>query len=235
MSSLFHKPPPLQPGDKLRAIAPSGPLPETEAFQAGLRLWEEQGYTVEVDPRIYDRWGYLAGTDSDRRAQLLDALKDPDCRGILCVRGGYGTTRLLDGWDNYPAWNDVPKWLIGFSDITGLLWHQFHQGFAGGVHAAVLTTLAREPQWSLERLWKAVKREPLETLQGNGWGGGRVRGVLLPGNLTVATHLLGTPWQPNLEKVILAFEDVGEAPYRLDRMLTQWRASGLLDRVCGIA
>jgi muramoyltetrapeptide carboxypeptidase len=80
-----------------------------------------------------------------------------------------------------------------------------------------------------------VEGRPLEPLEGCGWGGGVAQGILLPGNLTVATHLLGTPLQPDFENVILAFEDVSEAPYRIDRMLTQWRLSGVLSKVRGIA
>lgn len=228
-------PPPLQVGDQLTVIAPSGPLQEKQRFQAGLELWQQQGYQLKVDDRIYQQWGYLAGKDGDRRAQLLDALQDPDCRGILCVRGGYGTTRLLEPWIKDLPWQQHPKWLIGFSDITGLFWSQFYQGVGGGIHAPLLTTLAQEPLWSRERLWGAVRREPLAPLQGQGWGGGRKQGILLPGNLTVATHLLGTPLQPPVEGVILAWEDVAEMPYRIDRMLTQWRMSGLLSQVQGIA
>nr|WP_318701458.1 MULTISPECIES: LD-carboxypeptidase [unclassified Roseofilum] len=228
-------PPPLQAGDQLTVIAPSGPLQERQRFQAGLELWKQQGYQVKVDERIYDQWGYLAGKDGDRRAQLLDALHDPQCRGILCVRGGYGTTRLLEPWIENLPWKQYPKWLIGFSDITGLLWSQFYQGVGGGIHAPVLTTLSQEPSWSLERLWAAVRGEPLAALQGKGWGGDRTEGILLPGNLTVATHLLGTPLQPDVQGVILAWEDVGEMPYRIDRMLTQWRMSGLLSQVRGMA
>ena len=99
----------------------------------------------------------------------------------------------------------------------------------------MLTTLAAEPEWSLERLFNWIEGRPLPPLTGKGWGGGKVSGILLPANLTVATHLLGTPLQPLLENVILALEDVTEAPYRIDRMLTQWRLSGALRKVKGIA
>ncbi len=124
--------------------------------------------------------------------------------------------------------------MIGFSDITALLWSYAAQGVAG-VHGPVLTTLAEEPLWSQQRLFDLVQGKPLEPLLGTGWGGGAVQGRLLVGNLTVATHLLATPDCPPFENVILALEDVGEAPYRIDRMLTQWRRSGVLNQVKGIA
>jgi muramoyltetrapeptide carboxypeptidase len=226
-----YPPAPLQPGDLLRVIAPSGPLRELSAFQQGVELWRSQGYRVELTPGYDDRWGYLAGTDGDRRRQLALALADPDCRGILCARGGYGGARLLEDWQ----WTgDDRKWLIGFSDITALLLSLSLRGVSG-VHGPVLTTLAAEPQWSRQRLWDWVTGRSLPPLQGEGWGHGSTTGLLLPLNLTVATHLLGTPHQPDLTNVILAIEDVGEAPYRIDRMLTQWRLTGALNQVKGVA
>jgi muramoyltetrapeptide carboxypeptidase len=228
---LCQPPTPLKPGDLLRVIASSGTLREQTAFLAGLEVWRQQGYQVELTPGYADRWGYLAGTDGDRRQQLSTALQDPECRGILCARGGYGGARLLEDWV-FPA--SEPKWLIGFSDVTALLWHLSHQGIAG-VHGPLLTTIANEPDWSCDRLFKWVTGKSLAPLQGTGWGGGTGTGLLLPANLTVATHLLNTPHQPDLAGVILALEDVGEAPYRIDRMLTQWRMTGALQQVKGIA
>ncbi|MEB3337117.1 MAG: LD-carboxypeptidase [Leptolyngbyaceae bacterium] len=229
-------PSPLKPGDLLRVIAPSGALREGNAFEQGVNLWQARGYRVESSPGLDQRWGYLAGSDAHRRQQLATAWSDPECRGILCLRGGYGGARLLEDW----VWprtklKTEPKWLIGFSDITSLLWSLSQEGISG-VHAPVLTTLASEPAWSLERLFNWVEgKDRLAPLKGIGWGQGKTSGVLLPANLTVATHVLHTPLQPSLDGVILALEDVTEAPYRIDRMLTQWRLSGALRRVRGIA
>ncbi|NMG05428.1 LD-carboxypeptidase [Brasilonema sp. UFV-L1] len=228
-------PPPLKPGDLLRVIAPSGALREFEAFQKGVEIWRARGYRVEIPPEIEDKWGYLAGKDEYRRDQLATAWKEPECRGILCARGGFGSTRILEDW----TWHDLEnstlsKWLIGFSDITALLWSLYTAGISG-VHGPVLTTLACEPDWSIQRLFDCVEGRPLAALKGCGWGGGVVNGILLPGNLTVATHLLGTPMLPDMDGVILALEDVTEVPYRIDRMLTQWRMSGVLLKVRGIA
>lgn len=231
MSFNPQLPPPLRPGDQLVAIAPSGALRERQAFDQGVAVWRSWGYQVEVAAGFDQSWGYLAGTDDYRRQQLLDVLKAPDCRGILCVRGGFGGTRLLERWQ----WSlNEPKWLVGFSDITSLLWSYACQGVAG-VHGPLLTTLAAEPDWSKKRLRQLVSGAAVEPLQGQGWGGGAAEGRLLPANLTVATHLLGTAHEPPLENVILAFEDVTEAPYRLDRMLTHWRMLGRLSGVKGIA
>lgn len=227
---MIRQPPPLQSGDLLRVIAPSGSLRELDAYHQGLEIWRSQGFRVETIE--LNSWGYLAGTDQERRQQFREAWTNPEVRGIICVRGGYGTARLLEDWQ----WEgiDQPKWLIGFSDVTNLIWSLYQQGI-GSIHGAVLTTLGQEPPWSIDRLFALVTGQDIEPLQGTGWGGGKAQGLLLAGNLTVATHLLGTPWQPDLAGVILALEDVTEAPYRIDRYLTQWRTSGALNLVKGIA
>jgi muramoyltetrapeptide carboxypeptidase len=231
---IYHSqtPLPLKSGDLLRVIAPSGRLREGTALARGIEIWRKRGYRVEISADIKDGWGYLAGTDAARRSQLATAWHDPECRAILCVRGGYGGMRLLEDWQWSPI--DTPKWLIGFSDITALLWSLAQQGIVG-VHGPLLTTLSDEPEWSIDRLFGLVTGQPIPPLQGDSWVGGVATGKLFPCNLTVATHLLGTPFQPDLTGTILAIEDVTEAPYRIDRLLTHWRLTGALAKVAGIA
>ena len=223
----------LKPGDVLYAIAPSGAVQDPGAFQSGLHEWRSRGYRVKLALGWDDRYGYLAGTDDSRRHQLAMALGDSECKGILCIRGGWGAARVLENW-TLPIDEANPKWLIGFSDITSLLWAWAMKGISG-IHGPVLTTLGDEPEWSKQRLFDWVERGTIAPLFGEGWGGGTASGLLLPANLTVATHLLGTSVQPELDGVVLALEDVGEAPYRLDRLLTHWRMTGALTQVAGIA
>ncbi len=239
-------PPPLKPGETLVAIAPSGAIRDLREVEKGIAIWRDRGYKVKLAPNYNSRCGYLAGSDDRRRQDLALAWQDPQCKAILCVRGGYGSARLLEDWE----WERRergrggegeqrenllhPKWIIGFSDITALLWSLVKVGISG-IHGPVLTTLAKEPEWSIERLFDCVEGRPLSPLVGKGWGGGKTRGILLPANLTVATHLLDTPIQPCLDGVILAIEEVGEVPYRIDRLLTQWRMSGALKGLVGIA
>lgn len=220
----------------LKVIAPSGRLRNLEPVQQGLNIWRSRGYAIAPHPNLERNWGYLAGKDGDRRSQLIDAIKDENICGILCARGGYGATRLLEGLPKceIPA-SPNPKFLLGFSDITALLWALSEQENIVGIHGPVLTTLSQEPDWAIARLFDCVESRPLQPLQGKGWGGGRVRGRLFPGNLTVATYLLGTAHQPDLRGTILAFEDVNEEPYRIDRMLTYWRMTGAFEGVRGIA
>jgi muramoyltetrapeptide carboxypeptidase len=235
-------PPALKPGDVLKVIAPSGALREFEALEKGINIWRSRGYRVELGSNWNATDGYLAGSDRNRRQALQEAWLEPKCKGILCVRGGYGSARLLEDWNwqrgtdkNISKPNSIDsKWIIGFSDVTGLLWSLATAGISG-VHAPVLTTIGDEPEWSISRLFDCVEGNPLKPLFGKGWGGTKVRGILLPANLTVATHLLGTFLQPSLDGVILALEDVTEAPYRIDRLLTQWRLMGCFSKVKGIA
>lgn len=224
-------PPPLQPGDTLYVVAPSGALRELTALEAGMAQWAAQGYHLQLAPGFDARWGYLAGSDAHRREQLQTAWESPHYQGILCARGGFGGTRLLEDWQWPP---NPPKWLIGFSDITSLLWSLAARGIAG-VHGPLLTTLGQEPDWSRQRLFDWVAGREIAPLQGQGWGSGTATGPLLPANLTVATHLLGTAHIPPLQGAILALEDVTEAPYRIDRLLTYWRTLGQLSNLAGIA
>jgi muramoyltetrapeptide carboxypeptidase len=224
-------PRPLRTGDRVVLAAASSALADADALarlEAGIAILETWGLVVERRPIHTRVWGYLAGPDRDRRADLERA--DQQQAGLLaCLRGGWGAARLLEQPLRLP-----PRWLLGFSDVTSLLWAQLAQGSGGAVHGPLLTTLAAEPDWSRERLRRLLFGEPLPPLSGDRWTGGVASGPLLVANLTVATHLLGTPHLPSLEGAILVLEDVGEAPYRLDRLLTHWRLAGALSRLAGI-
>ena len=138
-----------------------------------------------------------------------------------CWKTGFGTLTIQSG-------------LLGFSDVTSLLWSLATVGVSS-LHGSVLTTLAAEPEWAIDRLFNYLETGQIEGLQGRIGVKGQATGILLPGNLTVATHLLKTPIQPSFKGAILALEDVTEYPYRIDRLLTQWRMMGVLKKVKGIA
>ncbi len=225
-------PAPLRRGDPVRLVAASSALEESGRLEAGLeqlRAWglEVQQPAVAVSER---RWGYLAGRDHERAADLAPLpAQERDPALWACVRGGWGSARLLEGPLELP-----PGWLLGFSDVTSLLLERVRRGLGGGIHGPMLTTLAGEPEWSRERLRRLLFGEPLDDLEGVGWCGGVAEGPLLVANLTVATHLLGTPHLPALQGAVLILEDVGEAPYRIERMLTHWRLSGALRQLEGL-
>ena len=230
---LLPLPRPLIRGDRVGLVAASSALDSGEALAAGLELLRSWGLTIEGDPQalLQRRWGYLAGRDGERLADLTPAAESSEPPALLaCVRGGWGAARLLER--RPPA---EPGWLLGFSDVTSLLFDRVAQGRGGGIHGPLLTTLAAEPAWSRERLRALLFGEPLPPLQGESWRGGCAEGPLLVANLTVATHLLGTPHLPPLAGAILVLEDVGEAPYRIERMLTHWRLCGALQQLAGLA
>ncbi|MCP9932351.1 LD-carboxypeptidase [Cyanobium sp. Candia 9D4] len=227
-----HQPPALRPGDRVRLVAASSALADLERLQAGLAVLAGWGLALDDDPARLParRWGYLAGRDAERAGDLQpEAAPGQPAALLACVRGGWGSARLLER-----PLETAGGWLLGFSDVTSLLWHRLATGQGGAIHGPLLTTLAAEPAWSRERLRALLFGEPLANLAGESWVGGQAEGPLLAANLTVATHLLGTPHLPDLDGAILILEDVGEAPYRIERMLTHWRLCGALQRLGGL-
>ena len=221
----------LKPGALVMAIAPSGTLKVTDSLEKGMAIWRDRAYRIKLGKNYQSSCGYLAGSDRQRREDLAAAWQNPDCRAIMAIRGGYGGARLLEDW----SWNlDSKKWLIGFSDVTSLLWSLAATDLSS-LHAPVLTTLASEPKWAIARMFDYLETGNLKPLHGKPGGGGEATGILLPANLTVATHLLKTSIQPSFGGAILALEDVTEYPYRIDRMLTQWRMMGAFKHIKGIA
>ena len=223
-------PEPLKAGDLVQVAAASSALqPDAlERMEAGIALLEGWGLQVERHREPLRRWGHLAGSDHQRLADLT-----PSAPLVACLRGGWGSARLLETAEAHKP-EQRSHWLLGFSDLTSLLWARQAAGMAGGIHGPMLTSLAAEPAWSQERLRQLLFGEPLATLQGSVWQSGEAEGPLLVGNLTVATHLLGTRHLPDLHGAVLVLEDVAEAPYRLDRMLTHWRLAGALQQLAGI-
>jgi len=192
------------------------------------------GWEPVVGDHVLERAGYFAGVDDSRRSDLNRFAEDPSIDAIWCIRGGYGATRLLNGLD-YTAWRDRPRALIGYSDITAL-----HAAigpraelvtFHGPTARASLTDFTRSSLCTAVTDGAVTLSAPDATTLYGGKASGRLAG----GNLAVLTALCGTPFAPRLDGAILVLEDVNEAIYRLDRMLTQLRATGALDRVSAIA
>ena len=230
-------PQPLRPGDRVRLAAASSALDASalERLEAGIAELERWGLAVEPHPTPSRRWGHLAGDDHQRMADLQAG----SAALLACIRGGWGSARLLEANHGDVRSGALPptataRWLLGFSDVTSLLWARQAAGLAGGIHGPMLTSLAAEPDWSRQRLRDLLFGRPVPALTGETWRAGAAEGPLLVGNLTVASHLLGTPHLPPLQGTVLVLEDVGEAPYRLARMLTHWRLSGALQQLAAI-
>ncbi len=228
-------PPRLSPGDRVGIAAPSGGF-DREALLEGCAMIAEMGFEPVVPEGVYVREGYLAGPD-DHRAEGIQALfADPEIKAIFCARGGYGALRILSMLD-YPGIKKSPKAVIGFSDITAMLYTLYQSCGWVTFHGPLATTLPLENSDSLNVLKNALTaEEPLryEIPDGIVIRGGRAQGPLLGGNLATLCHLVGTPFHPRFWGRILFLEDRGEPPYRIDRMLTQMRLAGCFDGVRGV-
>lgn len=217
----------LKKGDEVITVASSSLIKDQESIVKGLKVFESWGLICRPYDFIGRGWGYLAGTDEIRYKELYQ--QKPGTL-IVCARGGWGAARLLE---KPQAWNR--GWLLGYSDVSSLLLSRLASGFDGGIHGPLVNSLANEPKWSQERLKSILFGLHLPPLHGEGWNGGVAQGPLITTNLTVASHLLGSRHIPDLRGAILVLEDTGEAPYRIDRMLTQWRLAGLLQELAGLA
>ena len=224
--------PRLAAGDVIRVVAPSGPVPRKD-FDAGMAALAGR-YQLRFDERLFETEGYLAGSDVRRLHELDAALRDREARAVIMARGGYGLLRLLPLLD--PAvLRGAPKPVVGFSDGTALLAHAV-QAEVAAIHGPVMTQLGRLPGQdvaSLSRLLEDAAPPPLLTTL-DSVVPGRVRGPLLGGNLEVFSRLLGTPFFPDPTGAVLFFEDVGERPYRIDRLLTHLDLAGVFGAAAGV-
>lgn len=231
----------LKAGDRIGIVSPAGPA-DAEYVRHGKAILESWGYEVEIAPHALDREDYLAGSDAERRGDLVEALCSDRFDALICSRGGYGSLRLLRDlpWDDLAA--SPPKAFVGFSDIGGLqlnLWHRAGWITYSGLQAAhgLGEGSATERSAAHFRGW----------LDGSGrrfgWPGesevilggdnvvGTVEGPMVPVCLSILAALAGTPWMPDLTESIVVLEETGEAPYRIDRMIWQLRDSGALDKL----
>lgn len=255
-------PKPLAPGDTIMFVAPAGDL-ERERMARAQALLEARGYRVKMREDIYEREGYLAGSDERRAAELMQAFLDPEVDAIFPGTGGYGTMRLLHLLD-YAAIRNHPKLLIGFSDLTGL--HSALNRHAGLVtfHGPMAMGLGSEKgftPFTAEYFYRAIESRPGpagypivvppappaegapvaegappsrdQVPQPLGLGHGRARGRLVGGNLSLISALEGTPFAIDTRDAILLIEDTREAPYRVDRMLRQLQLAGQLATLRG--
>ena len=237
----------LQAGDEVAVVLPSSAVRDAAAFERGLDRLRGWGLhpTVLCEGRPnegldWPEGGAVAADDAARKNALQQALREPRFRAIFCGRGGYGAARLLGDLDWAPLRED-PKPIVGYSDISALLSGAAREAGMVGLHGPmVATTTAMDPGddgWELQR--RLLTEADLPTALPAAGGAralcsGVAEGALVGGNLAVLQGLLGTPWAPPTDGALLFLEDIGEAPYRVDRMLTQLRQCGVLERVAGV-
>lgn len=247
-SKPVTRPPRLDAGARVAIVAPSGPCLEQDDFTRAVELCAALGLEPVPGPHVRDRMGYLAGSDSDRLADLNAALRDDAIDAIWCIRGGYGMTRILDGVD-FGALRKHPRAIIGYSDITALLHGAVQEAGVVSFHGPTARNpmpefslrhfdqvlRSAEPAGRLERLPQAAgvlasRENRIVTLRD-----GVAEGPLLGGNLSLLQCLVGTRFFPDLTGAILFLEDVGEALYRVDRMFAHLRSVGALGELAGVA
>jgi muramoyltetrapeptide carboxypeptidase len=229
----------IPPGGLVSLVSPAGPVAEAAIVRAEQRV-RMLGWEPSVGRHAQGRHGYLSATDAERLADLDAALADPHNAAIWCLRGGYGSMRILPDIDLSPL-RDRPRPLIGFSDNTvlHLLAHRAGVASFHGPHPAAkelshfsLECLRRIVTDSLPGgtlpLPEGLSPPPVQIV------GGVATAPLVGGNLSLLAATVGTTVQLSADGAILFFEDVGEPLYRIDRLLTQLRLSGTLDRVAGV-
>lgn len=229
-------PPRLNRGDTIGIFAPAGPVRDQDAFAAGHRLLVDMGFKVRYGNDILRATGYLAGDDRRRAEELQELWGDPEVKALLAARGGYGCIRLLPELD-LDLLGKTPKIIAGFSDISVLL--NAISGRTGLItfHGPNLSSLARVDAPSVESFFATLTHRETLPLQPDGLEilrSGQARGKLMGGNLASLAHLLGTPRETSWNGCLLFLEDIGEAPYRLDRMLTQLHQAGRLQNIAGL-
>ena len=242
-----RRPPRLRPGDVVGLVEPAGFSDGPAQVEAVKATIAYMGLVPRVGRHVATRHGYLAGTDRQRASDLNEMFADDEVRAIFTIRGGWGSARLLP----LVNWNTIrarPKLLIGSSDITALhLAIAAHAGFPT-VHAPNAASSWQDISWRSFQglafhgqtltLASSMVPDP-DPLTSQRWPAstirpGRARGRLLGGNLSVLAALVGTPWLPRFDGAILFLEDIGEAEYRIDRMMSQLAQAGILRRVKGV-
>ena len=234
---MITLPPFLQPGDTIAIVCPAGYMPYEKA-QTCIDTLGEWGYRVRIGKTLGGTSeNYFSGTDEQRIADLQQVLDDPSVKAILCGRGGYGLSRIIDDLD-FKNFRLSPKWLIGYSDITVLHSHIFtnyniatlHSPMAGAFNDGGALT---EGVLSLQRTLKgepAAYTCPAHPSDRHG----KASGKLIGGNLSLLAHMIGSPSDIDTDGKILFLEDVGEYLYNIDRMLRQLRRSGKLTHLAGL-
>lgn len=242
MALTPHHPVPALPIEGLiGVIAPAGPAPlDTEKATQWMRA---RGHELRIFPGVYEKNDYLAGSDDTRLNDLHAAFSDPEVKAIICLRGGYGTPRLLDRID-FNLLKSNPKPFVGYSDITAL--HLAISRYAGFVtfHGPLLNAdlLGDKEPSTITSFFSLLRGQlkagdvlshpaayPLTTVEP-----GIAHGRLLGGNLSMIAATMGTPYEIDAEGVILLVEDVNEPLYRIDRLLTQLRLAGTLAKLRGV-
>jgi len=233
MNYLYKRPPYLHVGDKVCITSPSGRILPEKVFMAE-KVMKDAGFEVEIMPHALNEFHQFSGTDDERFEDLQKALDDPECKAILMSRGGYGLHRIIDRLD-FHFFETYPKWIIGFSDVTLLHAHLHRLGWQS-LHSPMASAFSAENS--------SLALKVMNFLQGNLQNYqlyphvlnrlGMAQGVLIGGNLSILTSIIGSCSDLDTNEKILFIEDVGEYLYRLDRMMWTYKRAGKLSHLSGL-
>ncbi|OUL34203.1 LD-carboxypeptidase [Nostoc sp. T09] len=232
------KPPRLHIGDTVGLVAPAG-IVDAQDIEIAQRSLADLGLKVKLGKHILDRYGYLAGKDRDRAADLNAMFIDKSVKAIIAMRGGWGCNRILPLL-NYTNIRSHPKILMGYSDITSLLLAINARSRVITFHGPVATSTWN--QFTVDYVKRilftgeAVRMQNPTTneAQFSTVAPGKAKGKLVGGNLSVLSAMIGSPYLPSWNQCILFVEEIGEDMYRVDRMLTQLKNAGILNRIAGL-
>lgn len=230
-------PPYLKKGDTIGIVAPAGYMP-VEKMQACIETLDHWGYNVEMGQTTHSlSENYFSGTDEERLADLQYMLDSKKVKAILCARGGYGISRIIDQL-SFKKFKKRPKWIIGFSDITVLHSHIYNQYKVASLHASMAAAFndgeQDNPYIASIRTALEGKKIAYECAAGPFNQPGKAEGELIGGNLSLLSHLVGTPSDIRTKNKLLFLEDIGEYLYNIDRMLIHLKRAGKMDKLAGL-
>ena len=233
---MIKIPPYLQKGDTIGIVCPSGYMPKEKA-ETCIAVLQQWGYRVKLGKTLGNQFHYFSGTDAERLQDLQGMLDDTEVKAVLCGRGGYGMSRIIDQLD-FTQFKKNSKWLIGFSDITVLHAHVYQHLHIASLHAPMAAAFndgeyEKEFVQSLRKALKGiVSNYSCDAHSLN--RAGKAEGELVGGNLSLVAHLIGSISSFQTKGKILFLEDMGEYIYNIDRMMIQLQRNGLLDQLAGL-
>ncbi len=220
-------------------IAPAGFI-NKDQIEKSVALLEGKGFKIKLAPHLFGRFRFYSGSVRDRIADIHRFLEDPEVSILFAVRGGAGSSQLLTEI-NFRKWNNSKKLLVGFSDVTALQWALLKKTGLGSISGPTLISQFHEknPYINLFLEMLTGKRvsidcADLETEKVRIVRNGTAKGVLIGGTLSIINTLLGTPYFPELNEVVLFLEDVNEPIYKIERSLVQLKLAGFLNKVSGL-
>lgn len=230
---MIKQPPYLKKGDKIAIVCPAKKLKKD--ISPSISVLEEWGLEVVLGKTVHAAYHQFAGDDQLRTSDFQTALDDPDIKAIIAARGGYGTVRIIDGLD-FSIYNQQPKWIIGFSDITVLLSHSLAAHDTQSIHSQMPGVFDEASPESLETLRKALFGEPFSYSYTSDHlhRPGAAEGTLIGGNLSMLISIEGSVSQMDYKDKILFLEDVGEHEYAIDRMFRMLKRCGKLAGLKGL-